>query len=446
VTTREANFDGLVGPTHNYAGLSTGNVASISNRGAASNPREAALQGLAKMKALSDLGLLQGVLPPHERPNVAWLRSLGFRGTDTQVVAAAGASAPELLVAASSASPMWTANAATVAPPLDTADGRVHFTAANLVAKLHRSHEAAHSARTLRRIFGDPTRFAVHDGLPSHPDLGDEGAANHTRLAESPSSAGVHLFVYGRDGHGGPAPTRYPARQTRAASSAIARLHRLDPSRVVFAQQNPQVIDAGVFHNDVIAVGTDHVLLYHEDAFIDGPVLIERLQELIPAFVPVRVSRDSVPVPIAVSTYLFNSQLVRHPDGGLLFIGPIECAESAEVAAELDRIVGDPSNPIREARTLDLRQSMRNGGGPACLRLRVVLTDDEVDAVHEGAWLTSARYEALRELVSTSWRDRLAADDLRDPALIDETRTALEGLTRVLALGDDFYPFQQVGG
>ena len=58
----EANFDGLVGPTHNYAGLSVGNVASLNNAKNTSNPKQAAKQGLAKMKALADLGMVQGVL------------------------------------------------------------------------------------------------------------------------------------------------------------------------------------------------------------------------------------------------------------------------------------------------------------------------------------------------------------------------------------------------
>ena len=52
-TAREFNFDGLVGPSHNYAGLSFGNVASFSNVKSASNPKQAALQGLAKMRALA---------------------------------------------------------------------------------------------------------------------------------------------------------------------------------------------------------------------------------------------------------------------------------------------------------------------------------------------------------------------------------------------------------
>src|SRR6202008_1709189 len=62
----EINFDGIVGPSHNYAGLSLGNLAATSNAGLASRPREAALEGVAKMRANLALGLVQGILPPHE--------------------------------------------------------------------------------------------------------------------------------------------------------------------------------------------------------------------------------------------------------------------------------------------------------------------------------------------------------------------------------------------
>ena len=110
----EANFDGLVGPTHNYAGLSIGNVASLNNAKNTSNPKQAAKQGLQKMKSLSELGLVQGVLAPQERPDVYTLRRLGFTGTDSEVISKAATQAPAVLKAVCSASSMWTANAATI--------------------------------------------------------------------------------------------------------------------------------------------------------------------------------------------------------------------------------------------------------------------------------------------------------------------------------------------
>ena len=223
----EANFDGLVGPTHNYAGLSWGNVASKSNVNAVANPREAALQGLEKMKRLADRGYVQGILPPHERPHIPTLRALGFEGNERQILEAVAKADPAILAAVSSASCMWTANAATVSPSADTADHRVHFTPANLSAKFHRSIEHQVTGRSLKAIFGDESYFAHHPALPSVSHFGDEGAANHTRLCSRYGEPGVELFVYGQVAfnESAPAPSKYPARQTLEASRAIARLH-----------------------------------------------------------------------------------------------------------------------------------------------------------------------------------------------------------------------------
>ncbi|MEM9083931.1 MAG: N-succinylarginine dihydrolase, partial [Planctomycetota bacterium] len=237
MSAREVNFDSIVGPTHNYAGLSPGNIASEGHAGLISRPRDAALEGLAKMRSVMEMGITQGVLPPHHRPELSLLRAAGFAGTAEELLRAAGESEPRLLAAACSASPMWAANAATVAPSSDTTDGRLHLTTANLVSNLHRSIEHEQTTRTLRAIFADESKFAVHGALPSA--LADEGAANHSRLAPTHGDTGVHFFVYGRNEAQGPAPTKYPARQTLMASAAVARLNALALSRTVFAQQHP---------------------------------------------------------------------------------------------------------------------------------------------------------------------------------------------------------------
>jgi succinylarginine dihydrolase len=439
----EANFDGLPGPTHNYSGLASGNLASERHKSAVSNPREAALQGLAKMKTLADRGFAQGVLPPHERPDVAALRALGFSGADAQVIGTAARDAPQLLAACSSAAAMWVANAATVSPSADTADGRVHFTPANLVSHFHRSLEAPTTTRVLRAIFADERRFAVHDALPCAPQLGDEGAANHTRFAAAGDEPGTELFAYGRSGldTAAPAPRRFPARQTREASEAVARRHGLAPERTLYAQQHPDAIDAGVFHNDVIAVGSASVLLCHERAFVGQEALLRTLRELVGgAFVPIVVSESDVSLERAVATYLFNSQLLVRPDGGLLLVAPAECREDGAVAAWLERITAG-TGPIREVLTFDLRQSMRNGGGPACLRLRVALAPEELSSIGARIWLDSALHAELVSWVTQHYRDRLAPADLADPALLDESRRALDELSQLLRLGS-VYPFQ----
>jgi succinylarginine dihydrolase len=439
------NFDGLPGPTHNYSGLAHGNLAAERNAQQVSNPREAALQGLAKMRSLAARGYAQAVLPPHERPHVPTLRALGFDGSDHDVIVRAAHDAPELLAACSSAAAMWAANAATVSAAADCADGRVHVTPANLVTHAHRALEAPTTSRVLRAIFADDRRFCVHDPLPAAPQFADEGAANHTRFADDAAAAGVEFFVYGRRAFGGgTAPARFPARQTREASEAVARRHGLDPARTVFAQQRPDAIDAGVFHNDVIAVGEGTFLFCHERAFVDQPAVLDALQAAVgPQFASIVIRDDELPVAAAIGTYLFNSQLLPIDGGGFLLVAPAECRANRATAAILDRLVAGDT-PIRDVLTFDLRQSMRNGGGPACLRLRVPLGPRERESIAARVFLDATLELALEAWIRRNYRDRLSSTDLGDPALLDESRRALDELTQLLGL-PSVYPFQRSG-
>ncbi|MEP7156767.1 MAG: N-succinylarginine dihydrolase [Betaproteobacteria bacterium] len=439
----EANFDGLVGPTHNYSGLSFGNIASAKNQGLVANPKLAALQGLRKMKALADMGFVQGVLPPQERPCIATLRALGFCGTDAEVIRVAIKDAPQVYSSVLSASSMWSANAATVSPGANTADGRVHFTAANLNNKFHRSIEHAQTSRTLRAIFSDDRYFAHHAALPGCPQLGDEGAANHTRFCRSYGERGVEFFVYGASGFNTTAlkPQKFPARQTLEASHAVARMHGLREDNVVFAQQNPAVIDAGVFHNDVIAVGNGNVLFCHELALVNQANVLEEIgAKLGSTFIPVQVPAADVSVEDAVTSYLFNSQLLSRPDGNMMLLVPEECRSNERVWAYLQKLLA-ADTPVRDVMVMDLRESMRNGGGPACLRLRVELRETECAAVNGATLMTDALHTQLQAWVEKHYRDALGEADLADPALLMECRTALDELTQILKLGS-IYPFQ----
>ena len=431
----EVNFDGLIGPSHNYGGLSDGNLASAANAGDVANPREAALQGLEKMRMLVRHGLVQGVLPPLPRPNLDLLVSAGFHGSDAQIIEQAARTAPRLLKAAYSASSMWTANAATVSPSADTRDGRLHLTTANLSTMLHRSQEHPDTTASLVSIFADAERFAVHGALPMHPDFSDEGAANHVRLCETHGAAGVELFVYGRDA--GESMAGYPARQTRLASESVARGHGLDPARSVFIRQSRAAIDAGAFHNDVVSVGALDTLFFHELAFEDTEAALSDIRtaaEGVFDFKPVMVPAEEVPIEDAIRAYLFNSQLLKMPgEDRLVLVAPTETEETDSTRAYCERLVSS-NGPIGQVIYADVRQSMRNGGGPACLRLRVVMTDDEIDACHQGVLLDEDTIDDLQEVVRKTYRDRLEAPDLADPEFANECRTAREALLEVLDL------------
>jgi succinylarginine dihydrolase len=438
----EANADGLIGPTHSYAGLSPGNLASSLNKGEASNPRAAVLQGLDKMKRLADLGLPQFVLPPHERPNIPFLRSLGFTGPDAAVLERAWKDAPSFAAAACSASPMWTANAATVTPSADSADGRVHFTPANLVTNLHRSLEHAQTKASLNALFPDTDHFAVHDALSPVAHLADEGAANHVRLCAEHGAPGVNLLVWGRDAFeawDGP----FPARQTRQASEAVARRH--GASAPVLAQQSRAAIAGGTFHNDVVCVGALDTLFHHDLAFEDTAATHAAIRAAAQGFDPIFVEVSSADLPLsdAISSYLFNSMLVSLPgEDRLTLICPTETRDNPRSHAVAQGLVAS-NGPIGRVEYVDVRQSMRNGGGPACLRLRVVLTETELAATNPAMRLTDALHARLSAWAERHYRDGLTPADLADPALIDESRAALDALTEILGVGSGFYAFQR---
>lgn len=440
----EVNFDGLVGPTHNFAGLSLGNVASLSNESTESNPRAAALQGIDKMKAVAALGVAQAVLPPQPRPCVATLRALGFSGPPDHVLADVAAREPRLLRLTSSASAMWAANAATVAPATDTLDGRLHVVPANLRHMFHRSIEADTTRDVLRAIFRDEARFTVHDPLPGGSQFADEGAANHTRL--STSSGIVHLFGWGRRAfdHGEEEPRRYPARQTREASAALARALGLNDGSVLLAQQHADGIDGGAFHTDVVAVGNESFLMMHELAFRDGRAVARELSRRLGSELSlVFATNEELPIADAVHAYPFNSQVlsVSRDPLKMVIVAPLESEENPAARRFLERVVAE-DNPVERVLYLDVRQSMKNGGGPACLRQRIPLLQEDVARLGARVLFDAALEADLRAWVVRYYRDRLRPSDLADPALWQEGMAALDELTRILSLGA-VYEFQR---
>ncbi|WP_294123451.1 N-succinylarginine dihydrolase [Sphingomonas sp.] len=409
---REINFDGIVGPSHNYAGLSLGNLASARNAGHVSQPRAAALQGIDKMRSNIGLGLVQGIFVPQPRPAHAWLIELG-----TTI----GEAEHHLAANAMSASSMWAANAATVSPSPDTGDGRCHLTVANLKTMPHRSHEWPATLAQLQLAFAG-NAFAVHGPVP--PAFGDEGAANHMRLAPSHGEPGVEVFVYGVTG--GP----FPARQNIEASKAIARLHRLDPGRTLFAAQSEQAIAAGAFHNDVVAVANGPVLFSHEKAFAERDALVEQLAAKVPGFELVEVPDAEVPLADAVKSYLFNAQLATPPDGAMTLVAPTECRDTPSVNAWIERHLAS-NGAIRRVNFVDVRQSMANGGGPACLRLRVQCDPADVDPRF---LVDEAKLDRLAQVIGSTWPSEIATAEIQAPALVADIERARAALLGALDL------------
>lgn len=410
----EINFDGIVGPSHNYAGLSLGNLASARNAGELSHPRAAALQGLAKMRHNLALGLAQGFLLPLPRPNGRFLAALG----------ADDAADPRLTAAAWSASSMWTANAATVSPGPDTIDGRCHLTTANLVTMAHRSQEWPDTVRQLRLAFADSAHFAVHDAVP--PCFGDEGAANHMRMCAQHGAPGIEIFVYGRTGGA------FPARQHEQASRAVARLHGLDPARVLFVEQSAEAIAAGAFHNDVVAVANERVLFTHELAFADPEATYAAIRARLPEADIVVVPASAVSLAEAIRSYLFNAQLLTLPGGEMALVVPEEAWSAGPVRRWLDTMLAG-NGPIRRVLPVDVRQSMANGGGPACLRLRVVADPATVDPRF---LLDGAKADRIEAIIAAEWPETIAPSQLGEPALAAQVVRARAALLDGLGLAE----------
>ncbi len=418
----ELQCDSLIGPTHHYGGLSHGNIASTANAARLSSPKRAALEGLENMKLVASLGIPQLVIPPQPRPNTDLLRALGFTGFLQEMLDHAQREAPKALQAAWSASAMWAANMATVSPAPDTADGKLHFSPANLASTLHRQQEAAFSYLVLQRIFGAVA--TIHPPLPAGLALLDEGAANHMRLCEAHGEEGVEVFVYGKTSQ------RYPCRQQAEASAAIARRHGV--KHAVFVQQSAEAIDAGVFHNDVIAMSNEHVLIYHEKAFEEEAYFLEELRKAFPALCAVRISEEELPLAQAVASYFFNSQLLSLPNGKMVVIAPQESAEIQQAKTVFDRLIQRQDLPIQEVHYLDLRESMQNGGGPACLRLRVVMEQTALATIPQMAFYTTRLHEDLEHVISQHYPEGLVPEDLQNAHHAHASQMLCEHIAEIL--------------
>lgn len=416
----EIIFIGLPGTTHHYGGLSSDNVASDQNRGSESNPKQAALQALALARYLHSLGIMVGVLPPQLRPDLETLRENGF---DLET-------APQKeLEQVSSSSFMWAANAATVTAAIDSRDSKLHLTVANLHTNLHRRIEAETTYKVLSQIFSNVPDSIVHTPLLAVEGFLDEGAANHMRLSPRHNAVGLNVFVYGK-------------RQNLAASQAVAEHHKIPGKQALFLEQNAEVIKQGVFHNDVIAVSNENLLLVHESAYENGRDDIKKIENSYKSLHPdgtlqvIVIKESDLSVEEAVHSYFFNSQIVTKPDGKMVVVAPLELKAlyNGKAAGLMEKIHSSSDNNIDEVKYLDLRQSMRNGGGPACLRLRVPVNKQQFEALKQntGILVNDKNISEMENLIGKYYSESLMPEGLRNPQLYKNCQTFLMELSPVL--------------
>ena len=436
----EINFDGLIGPTHNYAGLSQGNLASQKHLNQTSNPKAAALQGLNKMRLIMDQGIPQGFFLPHERPHLMTLRAIGFGGTDEEVINQVAKKNPALLKNVYSASSMWSANAATFSPSIDSNDQKIHITPANLNSMFHRSIEHEFTKTQLELIFGGVAK--VHEPIKNISGYGDEGAANHLRVSAQHLMPGFQIFVYGSSAfevHQG-----IIARQAEEISQAVSTQHQLDPDRVLFLKQNEQAIHSGSFHNDIVSLANEEVFIFHQEAFADRVELervLHQLKDHVKGFHPIEILSKDISLDDLVSSYLLNSQLITVKNNEMMMLLPEEVQNHGNCMKWLEEIKS--SSPIKRLEFIDIHQSMMNGGGPACLRFKAVVNSDEFDKINKKFLLSPEKLINLKALVSKHYRDRINPDDLLDIKLMEESYLFLDELTQLLGIGS-IYSFQKI--
>ena len=194
-----------------------------------------------------------------------------------------------------------------------------------------------------------------------------------------------------------------------------------------------EFIAAGAFHNDVVAVANERVLFTHEQAFEHPDQTYADIKRMMPEAEIIIVPANRVSLADAIQSYLFNAQLVTLSDGGMALILPSEAQDNARVWGWLTEMV-EGNGPIRKLVPVDVRQSMANGGGPACLRLRVVADPATVDQ----RFIADAhKLDIIAEVVTVHWPETIVPDQLGDPDLLDKVRLARLALleaTDLLAL------------
>ena len=205
----------------------------------------------------------------------------------------------------------------------------------------------------------------------------------------------------------------------------------------MLVEQSRAAVDAGAFHNDVVAVSNLELMLAHPDAFTDFANVQAAVCGGLPGAKVVAV--EGLPLADAIASYLFNSQLISLPEGGMAMVLPAEVRDNHTASRALDAALGQAGD-VRKTVFVDVRESMRNGGGPACLRLRVPVSAADQAAIHPGYILDEARLDRLARLIETHWPVAVAPADLSNPALWETARGADAALTNFINAPDSAHP------
>ena len=123
-----------------------------------------------------------------------------------------------------------------------------------------------------------------------------------------------------------------------------------------------------------------------------------------------------------------NYTIMLDPDYIELLGVLVETEHNAPARAFLDRLLAG-NGPVHRVVPVDVRQSMANGGGPACLRLRVVADPATIDPRF---LLDEAKAEIIERAIAGAWPEQIDTADIGKEtlarAVVDARRVLLEAI------------------
>ena len=367
---KQVFIDCMPGPTNHFGGHAFGNMASMTAKGQHSNPKKAALEWIEKINKLKKIGAYQLILPPHRRPLAHYLKH------------------PQLNELSSGF--IWMANAGHFIPNSDTSKRYHQFIPANMNATYHRKYEHMFNTYWIKQILKN-IPHQLHGPLSSD----DEGAANTVRLWNK--DIGIHVAVYGHKN------THFPSRQNE---DSIKELQEKTNILTLFKlQQKSIAIDHGVFHNDVICFGFKNTLFCHEHAFENQNEKLNNLKKIFHQktnenLTIIEIKESELTLDECISTYLFNSQVIIQKNNIILL-----CPSTVKRNNKSLSITNQwqQKGYFSDVQYIDIKSSLMNGGGPACLRLCMYLNGNEIKKIPKQFWASENKIKELTKFINTEY-------------------------------------------